>query len=168
MLACGSGQTILGSLIRSGAAGLGVCEKPNRSQLIFLLAPIHAGIGVGSAPASQSSQLLLCPFFQMPGKCLPDPLCKSGANEAFAIYTSLSSLKGSGVCAVHMIYLGALVKMLGLDLRYFLGLPRWGFLIQHQGKKSWKWCLGLIPALPWGPPQSRGELGFSLSRVKQQ
>lgn len=158
----------------AGAAGPGVCEKPNRSQLIFPLAPIHAGppssgIGVGSAPASQSSQRLLCPFFQMPGKCLPDPLCKSGANEAFAIYTSLSSLKGGGVCAVHMIYLSALGKMPGPDLGCFLGFPRWVFSIQHQGKKSWKLPLEppwLFPAL--GPPWSRAELGFSLPRVKQQ
>lgn len=75
-------------------------------------------------------------FFQMPGKCLPDPLCKSGANEAFAIYTSLSSLKGGGVCAVHMIYLSALGKMLGLDLRYVLGLPRWVFFNPTSGQKE--------------------------------
>lgn len=82
-------------------------------------------------------------FSKCQGSAFPDPLCKSGANEAFAIYTSLSSLKGGGVCAVCMIYLSALGKTLGLDPRHFLGLPRWDFLIQHQGKKSWK--------LPWKP-----------------
>lgn len=122
-------------------------------------------------------------------KCLSNTLFKSGENEAFAIYTSLGSLKGDCIYAVPMIYLTSPLKIRGRGgpRSEMLGKATQAFpgglsLIRHQGRKRREMqSLRLeatpskgkpvpMPALRWGLQRSssRVELGFSLTRVKQQ
>jgi len=103
---------------------VGVREKPNRSQFIFLLATVHRGavrafpgsaaLALHVPPSSaKADESFFYPCFFWLVKCLSNTLFKSGENEAFAISVSLDSLKGICVHAMHMIYLAALLKMLG-------------------------------------------------------
>lgn len=107
----------------------------------------RAGSGWALLQPHKAPNACFALFFQMPGKCLPDPLCKSGANEAFAIYTSLSSLKGGGVCAVHDLPQCSW-KNAGSGPRMLPWVSQVGYFNPTSGQKELETAFGAPLAVP--------------------